>query len=295
MLIFIMETNSIYKSESDKQTLLALYKEKLQSLDLEYEDVFVETSFGQTHVLTVGDADSPPVVLLHGINAGAGLALEPIKGLAEKYRIYVVDTIGQVGKSAETRLAVKDESYGKWLAEVMDALALEKAPVIGVSYGSFILQKLIIHQPNRIAKAIFIVPIIFSHGAFFRSIFKLLLPMRKFLKTKKEDDLLKFMDAFYTTKDDFSIRLQSSILLGVKMDMQRPPLIKVADTKDFEAPVYILAADDDIFAPAEKTLKKASQVFKNLAATKVLKDSKHVPSAAQYNEIEKTIERWLES
>lgn len=289
------EKKSIYTNDKHKQTLLELYDEKLESLNLEYEDVYAETTFGQTHILAVGNKNLPPIVVLHGINAGAGLALEPIKGLAEKYRIYGIDTIGQAGKSDETRLSVKDESYGKWLAEVLDALKLEKTPVIGVSYGSFILQKLISHQPTRIAKAIFVVPIIFAHGAFFRSIFKLLLPMRKFLKTKKEDDLLKFMDAFYTTKDDFSIRLQNSTLLGVKMDMQRPPLIKSADTQDFKAPVYILVAEDDIFAPAEKTLKKASQVFENLVETKILKDSKHVPSAAQHNEIEKTIERWLEN
>ena len=284
----------IYKSEEYKQKLLELYDEKILSLNVEYEDLFVETSFGRTHILAVGKADLPPVVVLHGINAGAGLALEPIKNLAEKYRLYGVDSIGQAGKSAETKLSVADESYGRWLAEVFNKIGVEKVPVVGVSYGSFILGKLIAYQPERIAKAIFVVPINFANGSFFKSIFKLLLPMRKFLKTESDDDLLKFMDAYYTDKDDFSVLLQRNVLLGVKFDTRRPPLFKEKDAENFNASAYILAADDDIFAPAEKILKYAPKVLKNLKETKVLENSKHVPAKNRFKEIEETIAAWLE-
>ena len=118
--------------------------------------------------------------------------------------------------------------------------------------------------------------------------------MRKFLKTESNDDLLAFMDAYYTDKDDFSVRLQRNVLLGVKLDTRRPPLLNSKDTENFNAPAYILAAGDDIFAPAERTLKYAEKVLKNLKETKILENSKHVPSKNRFKEIEKTIADWLE-
>ena len=166
-----MAAESIYKSEKDKQKFLELYDRKLASLNLKYEEKFVETFAGKTHVIAAGDADLPPVVLLHGINAGSPVALEAVKNLSAKYRIYAIDTVGQAGKSAETRLPINDESYGKWLAEVFDALKLKKAPVIGVSYGSVLLARLMAYQPERIEKAIFVVPIAIVNGYFFESIF----------------------------------------------------------------------------------------------------------------------------
>lgn len=288
-----MSNNSIYKSEKDRQNFLDLYDRKLKSLNINYEDIFVETSAGKTHIIVVGDAGSPPVVLLHGINAGAPVALESIKGLSSKYRIYAIDTVGQAGKSSETQLPINDESYGKWLSEIFDHLHLEKAVVIGVSYGSVILARLMEYSPQRIEKAIFVVPIAIVNARFFQSIFKLLFPMRKFLKTENDADLLKFIDAYYTETDDFSIALQKATLLGVKMDTRRPSLIKTETARKFSAPVYILTAENDIFAPAEKLIKRSRQIFKNLAAIEILPGSKHVPAQRDHKKIEEIISGWL--
>src|SRR5687767_9100535 len=82
---------SIYKSDTFQGEFARLYEAKLASLALEYSDTYVETSWGRTHVLVAGDEGLPPVVLLHGVNACAPIALEPIQGLAGRYRIYAID------------------------------------------------------------------------------------------------------------------------------------------------------------------------------------------------------------
>jgi pimeloyl-ACP methyl ester carboxylesterase len=53
---------------------------------------------------------------------------------------------------------VKGNSYGYWLGEVMEGLGLEATPVVGISYGGFLLQKLIMAHPEKVGKAIFTVP-----------------------------------------------------------------------------------------------------------------------------------------
>ena len=82
---------SIYKSPAVKAEIMALYDAKLKACTIAYEECYVDTFAGSTHVIVAGPADKPPVVLLHGINAGAPLALEAMRDLTDRYRIYAVD------------------------------------------------------------------------------------------------------------------------------------------------------------------------------------------------------------
>lgn len=288
-----MSHKSIYKTPEDKEIIAELYTQKLASLDIQYEEQQVDTFAGKTNVITVGEAHLPPLVLFHGINAGTPLALEAIKGLATEYRIYGIDTVGQATRSAETVLPLHDDSYGRWAVDVLDALGLDKAAILGVSYGAFIVQRLIAYAPQRLERALFVVPSGFANGPLFESIFKLLMPMYKFKKSKKEADLLKFMDAFYVDKDPFSVAFQKAILLGVHLDTRRPPLLSKKETKDFDAPVYMLVAEHDIFFPSPKTIKKAKSLFKNLRRIEVLKGGKHVPTLSTYGEIERIVGEFM--
>ncbi len=284
---------TIYKSPAVKAEIMALYDAKLQACKLVYEERDVATSAGNTHVIVCGPADKPPVVLLHGINAGAPLALEAMRDLTDRYRIYAVDTVGQTTKSAETRPSVKDNSYGKWLAEVMEGLELPQAAVIGVSYGAFLLQRLMAHAPTRVQKAIFVVPGGFVNGGGWDSLKKLFFPLLKFNMTKKEAHLLHFMDAFYITKDAHSVAFQKAVLLGVKMDYRKPPLATAAEMAAFQAPVYAMVAENDVFFPGDKALARCKEIFKNLKGVTVLQGSKHIPDIADYPEIARQLGKWL--
>jgi len=54
------------------------------------------------------------------------------------YRVHAVDVIGQSPMSADVRLPVDDDSYGRWLPAVVDGLGLDKAHLVGVSWGGFV-------------------------------------------------------------------------------------------------------------------------------------------------------------
>lgn len=290
----IYNTMSIYKTEAAKTEIMRLYDAKLASLNLPFEDLYVDTFAGKTHIVALGDAQLPPLVVLHGINAGAPLALEAIKDLSSKYRIYGIDTVGQATKSSEQRLPFKGDDYGKWLVETMDALHLDKVPIIAISFGAFLLHKLMSYQPQRIGKAIFVVPSGFVGGKFWRSMRELTFPLMKFLWGKKEADLLRFMDAFFIEKDPHSVAFQKAVLLGLKMDYRRPPLLQPKDVKGVEAPVYTMVADDDVFFPGEATLARCKVLFRNFKESYVLKGCKHIPAQGRYSEISAKIAEWLQ-
>ncbi|BDS12240.1 alpha/beta fold hydrolase [Aureispira anguillae] len=284
---------TIYKSAQAKKKILALYQQKLDALKLHYKETQIETKAGKTNVIVVGSEQLPPVVLLHGVNVGAPIALEAIQGLAQHFCIYAIDILGQPNRSEETRLPLRDNSYGKWLVEVLDALALERVALIGVSYGGFILQRLIACAPERIERAIFIVPAGFTNGSALKAIFKVLIPMRRYLKSRKKQDLHTFMDAFCAEKDAYLVAYQEAVLEGIYMDTRRPPLLTKKEAQKLDAPVYILAAEDDVFFPGNQTIKKAQRLFKNLQKTILMENAKHVPAGSDYEMIEQYIAGFL--
>ena len=274
---------------------MGLYEEKLASLNLEYQEIDIETKFGRTRIIKTGNPNGKELVFFHGINAGSPLTLEAVKELGEKYTLYMVDTIGQTTKSAETVLNMKDNSYAVWANELLEKLNLSNANIISISYGAFISQKLMIHYPNRIGKCIMVVPSGIVSSYILPSITKLSFPLIQFMITKKDKYLRKFTKAFVPDGDEFMLKMQRIMLLDVKMDYTKPFILKAKDIAHFEKPVYIITADNDIFFPNEKIQSTAPKIFKNLKNIYVLKNTKHMPHPTTFLEIQSKIIEWIEN
>lgn len=284
----------LYKNQKAKADIMSLYEEKLNSLQIDYKEIDVKSSFGNTRVIKTGNEKGKPVVLFHGINAGAPLTLEAVKDLRKHYQLYAIDTIGQATKSDENRIDINDNSYALWASEVLNNMNIYKADFIGISYGAYILQKLISYKPEMVSKCIFIVPSGLVNGKFGISMIRLTLPLLRFLITKKDAHLKKFTKAFVPEEDEFMFRLQKALLLGLNMDYRRPVLLKEKNVQNFTNPVYMVVADDDVFFPGLETIDRAKLVFKNFKEAHILKNCKHMPNKESYSEIQQKIKHWLE-
>ena len=101
-------------------------RDKLDELSIEYRFEKVETAFGETNIVVTGNPENPPLVLVHGSNGCAPIALDIYPNLTKKYQVFAVDVIAQPNLSSETRPSMKDASYGKWMNEVFCLLNLLK-------------------------------------------------------------------------------------------------------------------------------------------------------------------------
>lgn len=283
----------LYKSKNAKDLIMTLYDEKLNSLEIVYDEIDVKTSFGRTRVIKTGNENGQKIVLFHGINAGAPLTLEAVKGLRNKYLLYAIDTIGQATKSDENRINIKDNSYALWAIEVLKELQIKEANFIGISYGSYILKKLISHSPEKVLKCLFIVPSGLVNGAFRPSLMRLTLLLIRFHITKKDNHLKAFLKAFVPEDDEFMFKLQKAMLLGVNMDYRRPVLLQEKEIQNFTNPVYIMVADDDIFFPGNAAINRAKKIFRNIQDIYVLKNCKHMPARDLFPVIEDKIKLWI--
>lgn len=94
----------IFKSEKGKGSSLKLYDEQIKKLGMPYYDIYVNTSFGKTHLIETGNRSGKPLLVFHGGNSTTSYNLLACRFLLNDFHIYAVDTIGHPGKSDEVSL-----------------------------------------------------------------------------------------------------------------------------------------------------------------------------------------------
>ena len=148
------DNSSLYGSSDGYNNVIAHYDKTINAMGIPYESRYVDTSSGKTHFITCGNEKGKSVILWHGQNANATTWVRWIPYLAQKYRIYAVDTIGGMGKSAATRLSRKGTAYGDWAIEVIESIGLQKVNMVGISNGGWLILKLGSIAPERIGNAV---------------------------------------------------------------------------------------------------------------------------------------------
>ena len=277
---------SLYRSGAGRAAVMTLYERKLQRLSIAHESQMVETRFGQTHVLTIGPSSGPPLVVLHGVHFGAPFMADFAGPLAEKFRIYIPDIVGQPGRSAELQPAPSGHNYANWLTDVLDGLKLDVVPLVGISFGGAIALDLAASAPERISKATLIVPGGFA-GSLLTSVavlFRLFLPWQAYRIFPSRARLTNVLHPLAWEMDEDYYTFFDAILRHVHWLIPPPGPFSREDLQAFRAPTAIYAARQDIFFPGDDLVREARIVIPNLVDAAVF-DSSHFPTNAMTAEV----------
>ncbi|MDG5491319.1 alpha/beta fold hydrolase [Psychroserpens sp. SPM9] len=278
-----------FKSKEEKEKILTLYNQKLKELNIEYSEKLVETKFGVTNVITTGDSKNPPLILIHGTGGCAPQILDSFPNLASKYCVYAVDVLAQPNKSAENRLDMKSLDYGKWLIEIIIKLRLKEVTLVGFSFGGFISLKALEFNETSIKHTFLIAPVYIVNGNPLIGLFKMFMPLKKFIKTNNQKYIKKVMNVLFSEYDDFALNYMSNTFQYCNMDFSPLPVIAKDVAKNLKTPISIFAAEKDIMFPGKKLIKRAKGIFPSLETVVLLKGSKHVPRLKDFKEIEEQI------
>ncbi|WP_420603555.1 alpha/beta fold hydrolase [Flagellimonas sp.] len=280
---------SLYKSEQGKEAILNLYDEKLESLNIKYQYKTVNTSFGKTNIIVTGEPNNPPLFIIHGSNGCAPISLETYPNLSTQFQVFAIDVLAQPNKSAETRLSMKDDSYGKWMNEIIASLKLDKVTLVGFSFGGLVILKRLITNEDKIKEVYLSAPAYIVNGNPLKTLFKVFIPMKQFMKTKKIKFLEKFLNGVFTERDEFAVKYLSQVFLHFNMDFTPVPTISKTEAQKIKTPITLIAAKNDIMFPGEKMVSRASKIFTSLKKTVLLEHSKHVLNGADNTKIEELI------
>lgn len=279
---------SLFKSVAGKDEILSLYDKKLSELNIDYQNKIIDTSYGKTNIIMTGTPENPPLMIIHGSNGCAPISLETYPNLSNHFQVFSIDVLAQPNKSAETRLSMKDDSYGKWMNEIIDELKINNVVLVGFSFGGLIILKTLIHREINIKEVFLAAPAYIVNGNPLKALFKVFIPMKRYMMTKKIKFVEQFLSEVFTERDEFAIAYLSKVFLHFKMDFTPVPVISTAEAKGITTPITLIAAKRDLMFPGDKMLRRALKIFSSVK-TVLLEQSKHVQSKADNRKIEALI------
>lgn len=144
-----MPTNRIFKSEEGKTKVLDRYNQILSFFPVSKR--YVDTIYGKTFALEAGSPENPAVILLHGSCSNSAFWIGDILALAEKYHVFALDIIGEAGNSAQYRPDPSSGEHALWLGEALDGLRIDRAIIIGNSFGGWLALQFASRYPSRVA------------------------------------------------------------------------------------------------------------------------------------------------
>lgn len=279
----------VYKSQECMNAMHSFYDKSLMLLNVEYSDSYIQTSFGKTHILFVGDKKKKPLFTLHGGNGINPLNIRLFLALVDEYYIIAPDVIGMPGKSEPLRnLDTRKDDYGNWLNEILSALKLDNVMFVVSSYSSAMMLSLAKVHPERISKAVLLVPSGIAHGSLTTIIWNMSIPFIKYYFHPERKTLEGIMNTMVTEVDDIWCEFLDLMMTSYKMEMRPPREYRKNELLNFTAPVLIIASSEDVFFPDYKVFAKADKIFAG-KIEKMKITGKHLPSQKTMGEVCKAI------
>lgn len=297
---------TIWKSAEAYYRAMYFYDQALACTGLPFNSFFVNTRFGQTHVLAFGQSDKPPVVIVPGVISGVGFSMyEVLRFLAEHYRVYTPDLVGGMGKSAPVRPNLQDYGYGYWLLDVLNALRLDRSAFISGESASWLLYKFTTIAPDRIARAVIINPFKFANTRYFSAIFtrqKAINALAKVQANPTEENAIAYINTALvpgTFLRPDVLRVEANIFLLAMTQYNTPdfnslPLIPREELVMLKAPTLVLVGEQQKILNPAKIMETAKEYLPNLRSVQLIYGSCEAPTLEQPDWLKSRIHHFLQ-
>ncbi|MEI5909694.1 alpha/beta hydrolase [Bacillus spongiae] len=288
-----MGRGTIYKSDEGKKYMQEHYENYLQTLKFSVERLYIDTSFGKTHVLVAGPPEGKPLFIFQGGNCINPMTMSWFSPLTSRYRIYAPDTVGHPGFSDENRISAKDNSFALWIKEIMDFLHIESSAFIGPSYGAGILLRLATFMPNKIDCSVLVSPAGIQLGSKISMIKDILLPLMLYKLTSYD----KYLNKITNIMSANSMKEEDKKIIGdvfkyVKLEQDMPKLTERNELLDYSSPTLTIVGKKDIFFPESRLKEATEEIISNLSYKAF--DMGHFPNEVYLDKLNKEISEFLQ-
>lgn len=266
----------VWRDEASRKRLEAWHERFLARGEAAASSVVVDTSLGASHLLVSGPEDGPPLVCLHAMRTGSAQLLSELSPLARRFRIYAPDLPGQSVLGPPVRASLTDGTLARWLVEVLDQLEVERAGLLGISWGGFVARLAATQFPDRFSGLVLIVPAGIVNGSHWRGLTKMALPLARYRMRPTEANLKALLEPLLTTWDEEWAAFMADTLRDMRLDPRIPPLATDAELEALEVRTLVLGAEDDISFPGQAMVDRVERLVPN-AEVGLLRECKHCP------------------
>ena len=264
----------------------AAYENAMSEWPVPYDDIFVSTTFGNTHIVVSGPLDADPVVLLNPGGGSATIWSHNIQPLSHRYRTYAVDVIGEMNKSVPTCPIRNHPEFKQWMSDLLDGLEIQSAHIIGNSNGGFFTLETAYLLPIRTKKVVLISP-----AATFVQMWafwvKLLFPAHLVAPLIHSERMVH--NAYDWLWQGFPMdpayaRLKSiAVVAGYpryrpSKNSFAPHVFSDEELRQIQAPVLLLVGDHEVIYKPDEVIRRATRLVPDLKAV-IVPNANH---CAQY-------------
>ncbi len=150
--------SEIYKSPAAREAVEKAYRKLLDAWPIPKEELRIATSQGETFAIACGPKDGPVLIALHGAQANAAIWMFDSLTWSQTFRLYLIDVPGDAGFSSPVRPPLGGEAHGRWMDDVMAALGVQRASLVGISLGGWLALDYATRRPERVTSLALLCP-----------------------------------------------------------------------------------------------------------------------------------------
>jgi pimeloyl-ACP methyl ester carboxylesterase len=282
-----------FKSSKGEAEYVSAYDAVLKLWPVPFEENDVMTRFGTTHVIASGPKGSPSLLVLHACGVSSTMWLPNIGALSSAYRVYVVDIIGEPGKSRQSRLLRDREDCANWLGDVMQGLGLKRANIAGLSYGGWHTLNFSLFFPDKVNKIVALAP-----GA---SILPFSWPVLLMLRLLpyvpiKPNPFKSFFNKGFHPNESFARQFASGVKHFRYADPQKSIFTNVfseVELSRINVPTLFIVGENEVIYDPVAAIEKVNRLIPNIE-TKLVPHAGHLVSMEQSALVNKYILKFLE-
>lgn len=240
-------TPPVFRSPEGRARYLEAYDAALAGWPVPYEVREIATRLGQTHVIASGPAGAPAVVLLPSL-AASGLMWEPnVTALNEHFRVYAVDTIGQAGKSVPAKRIRGRREMADWLADLFDGLGIDRASIVGSSYGGFLALNQALLTPDRVDRIVLISPAATFVGFGWKFYYAMFVkgPLRRLFRRRRAADPTVLPGGARLAPTGWGKLMAITMSESARPTLARAIVFSKQELRALRAPVLLLIGDKE--------------------------------------------------
>lgn len=119
----------------------------------------VEVDGARLHVVELGPADAPPIVMLHGASSNLEVMRPLAERLAQDHRVILMDRPGHGWSTREHFSDSTPAPQARMIAQALGRLGIGKAIVVAHSWSGALALRIALDHPERVAGLVMLAPV----------------------------------------------------------------------------------------------------------------------------------------
>lgn len=247
----------------DQRKFLSNYQKELESWSVHTEELDIETEFGKTHIISFGNPLGKPLILLHWFYSNSTEWKYMAPFLQERYRVYAIDIIGDMGKSYAYNPPKSEIEVSQWFNQVLDGLSLNKVSICGHSNGGFQAMLIAQQNPDRIEKLILLAPAAgfkpFSLKFYLSSFGTAIFPNDVILESFRNSGTLKMNQ----WSKEMTEMLTLSFTVAANQLRVYPREFSDAELEAIKVPTLLILGNEEMIYSPTEAAERASRILPN--------------------------------